>query len=61
MSGSWARKIKNETKRRLEESMGASYEPHGKEKALAPVWKEVPHDSSSEDEEWDVYSYPDTA
>jgi exonuclease 3'-5' domain-containing protein 1 len=59
MSGSWARKIKNETKRRLEESMAASYEPNGKDKALAPVWKEVSDDRSSEDEEWD--GYEDTA
>jgi exonuclease 3'-5' domain-containing protein 1 len=59
MSGSWARKIKNETKRRLEESTAASYEPNGKDKALAPVWKEVSDDRSSEDEEWD--GYEDTA
>jgi exonuclease 3'-5' domain-containing protein 1 len=59
MSGSWARKIKNETRRRLEQSMAASYEPNGKDKALAPVWKEVSDDSSSEDEEWD--GYEDTA
>jgi exonuclease 3'-5' domain-containing protein 1 len=59
MPGIWTRKINNETKRRLEESMAASYEPHGKDKALAPVWKEVSDDSRSEDEECDVY--PDTA
>ena len=59
MSGSWVRKIKNETKRRLEESTAASYEPNGKDKALAPVWKEVSDDSSSDDEEWD--GYEDTA
>jgi exonuclease 3'-5' domain-containing protein 1 len=37
----WVERIRRETAKRLVESMGAGYQPHGRDKALAPDWDAV--------------------
>jgi hypothetical protein len=41
--------------------MSASYEPNGKDKVLAPVWKEVSDDSSEDKERMDMKAQLETA
>ena len=48
-NGNWYSRIGSETEKRLKDSMSENYEPHGRNKTLAPVWETI----RTMDEEYD--------